>query len=442
MLAVSTFQARRLAFAKHMQNNSVAIFAAHKELTRSRDTEYLFRQDSDFHYLTNFPEPDAYCVITKSSAGDVVSHLFCREKDELAEIWHGRRIGAEKAKDDYLFDQTSTIENLDAKLIDLIKDRVACYWPLGELSYADELIQACINKVRSQHKLMTAPKQLLDSREVLHEMRLIKSAEEIEVMSKAGVISANAHKRAMQFSQAGKFEYQLEAEILHEFAMNGARFAAYNSIVASGDNANILHYTENSDELVDGDLILIDAGCELAGYAADITRTFPVNGQFSSQQRAIYQLVLDAQLASFELIKPGNTLKQATDKAIEVISQGLVDLGILSGSLDEVIEQRAYRDYFMHGLSHWLGLDVHDVGAYKVANEQGEMQERPLLPGMVITVEPGIYIPKGCQAPEQYHGIGVRIEDNLVITETGYQNLTEAAPKTIDDIEALMRNAD
>jgi Xaa-Pro aminopeptidase len=270
-------------------------------------------------------------------------------------------------------------------------------------------------------------------REILHEMRLFKSANEAEIMRQAGKISSQAHCRAMQFCAPGKYEYQLEAELHHEFAMQGARYPAYGTIVGSGDNGCILHYTENQSQLVDGDLVLIDAGGELHGYAADITRTFPVSGRFSEPQSQLYNLVLAAQLKAFTLLKPGNTLKQATDLAIEVITEGLIELGLLSGSLEANIEALSYREFFMHGLSHWLGLDVHDVGHYKV-----DGTDRPLKAGMVITVEPGIYVSPTAQVDKKWCGIGIRIEDNLLITEQGHEVLTSAVPKTIADIELLM----
>lgn len=278
-----------------------------------------------------------------------------------------------------------------------------------------------------------APSSLIDVRIILDEMRLIKSAREIDLMRKAAAVATQAHIRAMQFVEAGKNEYHLEAEIHHEFAMQGAKYPAYSTIVGAGDNACILHYTENNQGLKSGDLVLIDAGCEWQGYASDITRTFPVSGAFSNEQKQLYELVLNAQLAAFNVIKPDNTIKQASDVVIAVITQGLIDLGILKGKLTDNIERQTYRQFYMHGLSHWLGLDVHDVGNYKI-----DGQDRPLKTGMVLTVEPGIYIAPDADVDSKWCGIGIRIEDNLLITQSGHENLTLAAPKTISDIEALM----
>ncbi|AWB68388.1 Xaa-Pro aminopeptidase [Saccharobesus litoralis] len=433
MLANSVFQSRRQQVLTQMVTNSVAIIPSNVEVRRSRDTEFLFRQDSDFWYLTGFNEPDSWLVLTKDSQGMSQHILFCRAKDKMAEIWQGRRLGAEAAKQKFALDNAFAVSELDNQLLELLDKKTCVYWPFGEHEFADVKVQSVLNRLRSQGKVRKAPNELKDLRSILHEMRLIKSEQEIAIMRQAAQISAQAHIRAMQFVEPGKFEFQVEAELHHEFAMQGARSPAYGSIVAGGDNANILHYTENQDELQNGDLLLIDAGGELQGYAADITRTFPVNGQFTEPQALLYQLVLDAQTESMRLIKPGNTIKQATDKAIEVIAQGLIDLGILSGTLSQVIEQKTYRQFFMHGLSHWLGLDVHDVGEYKLDD-----QDRPLLPGMVLTVEPGIYIAKGAEVDPKWQGIGIRIEDNVVITEQGYENLTCDAPKTIDEIQRIM----
>lgn len=443
MITQSEYLARRQAILDKMQDNSICIVMAASEKTRSNDTEYLFRQDSDFTYLTGFAEPDACLLLIKSDHlgnGSAQSMLFCREKNKLAEIWNGRRIGPENAQQAFAVDQAFALSELETQLVSLLDGRAGVYWLQGADESVDKKILDLIQKIRNKGKLGLPPYQLMDLRPIIHEQRLIKSAAELEIMQKAADISCDAHIRAMQSTQPGKFEYQIEADILHEFAYQGARFPAYNSIVAGGDNACILHYTENSDELKQGDLLLIDAGCELSGYAADITRTFPVSGQFSEAQAQLYQLVLNAQTQAIETLKPGQTLANATQVAVDIITQGLIDLGLLTGTLAQNTQPQdgqppAYRQFFMHGLSHWLGLDVHDVGAYKI-----DKQDRPLEPGMVITVEPGIYVASDAQVAEKWRGIGIRIEDNIAITADGYINLTQGVPKTISDIEAIMFN--
>lgn len=426
---------RRSRLLNAMDADSVCVIPAARLVTRSRDTEFAFRQDSDFHYLTGFPEPDAYLVLTnRQSEQHGNTMLFCLPKDKDAEIWHGRRIGPEDAEARFDMDHAFPIAELEDALVALLDGHQTLYYAQGHDSDTDDLLASVLQQMRNAPKQSRlAPSTTKDIRPVLHEMRLIKSDAELAVMQKAADISAQAHKRAMAFAQAGKTEYQLEAELHHEFAMQGARQPAYGTIVGSGDNACILHYTENASTLTDGDLVLIDAGGELEGYAADITRTFPVSGRFSEPQRQLYEVVLEAQLAAFEHIRPGSTFKIATDKAIEVLTQGLISLGILKGDLTENIESKAYRDYFMHGLGHWLGLDVHDVGRYMT-----DGSERPFEPGMVLTVEPGLYIAPDAEVDARWQGIGIRIEDNLVITETGYHNLTSAVPKQIDEIERLM----
>lgn len=435
MIDNKEFANRRRQLADQMLEESICIVPAARLQRRSRDTDYPFRQDSDFHYLTNFPEPDALLIVSNSEQfGGLATALFCLDKDPTAEIWHGRRFGPEQAKVSFGFDEAYPLDEVESSLIDLVDGHQHLYFPQGLCTETDELVYALVKALREAPKQSRiGPVSMLDSRQIVHAMRLVKSEAELAVMQRAGDISAIAHKRAMEYCQPGQFEYQLEAELHHEFAMKGARHPAYGTIVGSGDNACILHYTENQDELKDGDLVLIDAGGELHGYAADITRTFPVNGKFTDAQSQIYNLVLEAQLQAMALLKPGSTLKQATDCSIAVITGGLIELGILTGDLEDNIEQQTYRDYYMHGLSHWLGLDVHDVGDYKIAGF-----ERSLEPGMVFTVEPGIYISPTANVDEKWRGIGVRIEDNVVITETGYKVMTDAVPKTIKDIEALM----
>jgi Xaa-Pro aminopeptidase len=431
----SEFLTRQQNLLKKMQPNSICLVPASCLVTRSRDTEYPFRQDSYFQYLCGFPEPEAWLVVSnhqKYPKGVCV--LFCLDKDPTTEIWHGRRLGPKQAKQQYAINMAFALDELDEQLLDLIDGHQNIYFAQGHNHDADDLVFSLLQALRDAPKQSKqAPCSLIDVRIILDEMRLIKSASEIDMMRQASAVATQAHIRAMKSVEAGKNEYHLEAEIHHEFAIQGAKYPAYGTIVGAGDNACILHYTENNQALKAGDLVLIDAGCEWQGYASDITRTFPVSGTFSTQQKQLYQLVLDAQLAAFDMIKPNNTIKQASDAAIAVITQGLIDLDILKGELADNIEQQTYREFYMHGLSHWLGLDVHDVGNYKI-----DGQDRPLKPGMVLTVEPGIYIAPDAEVDSKWCGTGIRIEDDLLITQSGHENLTLAAPKTISDIEALI----
>ncbi|KZN59608.1 proline aminopeptidase P II [Pseudoalteromonas luteoviolacea CPMOR-1] len=437
MIKNEEFVARRARLLNNLDNNSVAIIPAAAEITRSRDTEFPFRQDSDFFYLTGFKEPDAVLVLSKDKTGKGLSTLFCRNKDKLAEIWHGRRVGFEQAKTQFAMDETHALTELDDELLSLVNGTATLYFGQGTYSNFDDKVWGLLSTLRGAPKKgYKAPETIKDIRPLVHEMRLFKSADEIAVMRKAAKISAQAHIRAMQFAQADATEYQLEAEIHHHYAMNGARYPAYGTIVGSGNNANILHYTENSDVLTQGDLILIDSGCELEGYAADITRTFPVSGQFSEAQTEIYNLVLKSQLAAFEEVKPGGTLVKANKQVVRVLTEGLIELGILSGTLEELIETQACKAFYMHGVGHWLGLDVHDVGEYKL-----DEADRPFEAGMVLTIEPGLYFDEDAEVPEKYKGIGVRIEDDLLITQDGHENLTVDVPKSITEIEALMQKA-
>ncbi|TMP07007.1 Xaa-Pro aminopeptidase [Pseudoalteromonas sp. S3178] len=431
----SEFKARRESLLAQMDANSVAIIPAASEVTRSRDTEYAFRQDSDFFYLTGFNEPDAVLVLSNNC--DIPSTLFCLDKDKLAEIWHGRRIGFDKAKSDYLFDEAYPLSELNDKLVTMLNEKDAIYFAQGAYPSFDTKVLSLLGTLRSgSRKGLKAPGTIKEIRGLIHEMRLFKSPSEVNIMREGCEISARGHMRAMRYSHPGATEFQLEAELHHHYAMNGAPHPAYGTIVGSGDNANILHYTQNSDVLKAGDLVLIDSGCELQGYAADITRTFPVNGQFSEPQAALYNIVLKAQEVAFEEVKPGGFMSHANKRAMQVMTQGLLELGILTGDFDELMAKGACKEYYMHGLGHWLGLDVHDVGDYKQNNV-----ERAFEPGMVLTIEPGLYISEDSNAPQQYKGIGIRIEDNLLITESGHENLTLSVPKTINDIETLMQSA-
>ena len=442
-LPLSEFTARRERFFASMPENSVALFPAAIELTRSNDTEYPFCQNKNFFYLTGFPEPDAVLVLIKEKTNRVV--LFSRAKDALQEVWHGRRVGQELAVSAYGVDECFTLDKQEEFIPEYMADKSSLLYCIGAAEPVSESFEikvlSWLKAVKAKSRLgKKAPTNIIDCSNIIHEMRLIKSEAELELMRKINKISGVAHQRAMKQSAVGKFEYQIEADILHEFASNGAKSPAYTTIVAGGDNGNILHYTENSDTLKNNELLLIDAGGELAGYAADITRTFPINGVFTNEQKAIYQLVLDAQLISIQSIKPKSTLAHLNKIACGFLTEGLHNLGILKGDLSTLIKEKACKKYFIHGLGHWLGLDVHDVGDYK-SNDKRE-QTREFEPGMVMTIEPGLYIPlDDLSVEEKWRGIAVRIEDNIVVTEIGYENLTVNAPKEIAQIEALMANS-
>ena len=430
---LSLHQNRRERLLTFIPNNSVVLVPAAVELTRSRDTEYPFRQDSDFFYLTGFNEPDALLILSKDNSGNTASLLLCRPKDQLAEIWQGRRLGPEQAKAELGVDALPVAE-LDTELLKALNQKTTLFYAQGTYAEFDAKVAATLATLRLYPKRgYVAPTVQQDLRPVTAEMRLFKDEDEIHQMRQAGYISAKAHKRAMQAAKAGVWEYQLEAHILHEFAMHGARFPGYNCIVGAGENGCILHYTDNNAQLKDGDLVLIDAGCELQGYSADITRTFPVNGKFSPEQAALYQVVLNAQYAACAAVKPGNSSKDTVAAAVFELTKGLLQLGILQGELEVLIAELACKKYFIHGLGHWLGLDVHDVGAYKLAGE-----ERPFAPGMILTIEPGLYIPTGSPCDPKWWGLAVRIEDDLLVTAEGHDNLTELVPKEIAEIEALM----
>jgi Xaa-Pro aminopeptidase len=430
---MTCYQHRRERLLTVIPANAVVLVPAAVELTRSRDTEYPFRQDSDFYYLTGFNEPDALLILSKDHCGQTASLLLCRPKDPMAEVWQGRRLGPEQAKAVLGLEAVANTE-LEQQLLKALNQKTTLYYTQGTYADFDAKVAATLATLRRYPKRgYAAPVVQQDLRPVLAEMRLFKDDEEIALMRQAATISAQAHQRAMKAAKAGVWEYQLEADILHQFAHNGARFPGYNCIVGSGENGCILHYTDNSSQLKDGDLVLIDAGAEYQGYTADITRTFPVNGKFSPEQAAIYQLVLNAQHAACAQVKPGNKFKDALDAACYELTKGLLELGILQGGLEQLLKDNACKAYFIHGLGHWLGLDVHDVGAYQLDGE-----ERPFAPGMVLTIEPGLYIPTGSACEPKWWTLAVRIEDNLLVTADGHENLTESAPKEIADIEALM----
>ncbi|MFC3200529.1 Xaa-Pro aminopeptidase [Alteromonas oceani] len=434
MVTVKQFRQCQTRLLRQLPPSSVLVLPAAQLVTRSRDTEYVFRQNSDFWYLTGFNEPDAWLLLSNHEryAGDYRA-LVCQAKDPQLEIWHGKRLGPEQALETFKLDEAYPTDVLPEVLAEWLEGHQQVFFPQGEFAFADEAVFAVLDTLRKTPKQNLAPTALVDCRPLIHEMRLLKSREEIAVMTLAAEISARAHRRAMQFASPGCYEYQLEAELHHEFAMAGARQPAYGTIVGGGENACILHYTENNQQIADGSLILIDAGAEFHGYAADITRTFPVNGKFTAAQARVYQLVLDAQLAALAQLKAGVTLPAVTEVVIEVICRGLCELGLLRESPEQALASKSWRRFFMHGLGHYLGLDVHDVGDYLL-----DGQPRVLADGMVITVEPGVYIPVEDDIPEPYRGIGIRIEDNIVITREGYQMLTGDVPKTIAEIEALM----
>ena len=436
-ISKAEFARRRKNLMGMMDKHTIAIIPGAREVTRSRDTEYPFRQNSDLFYLTGFEEPDAVLVLVPGRRqGQVV--LFCRERDPDMELWNGYRLGPEGAVAYLGVDDAFPIDDLDEILPGLIEGTQRIYYSMGHDDVFDQRVMGWVNQIRKLVRTGAAPPaDFTDLAFLLHEQRLIKSAAEVRVMRKAGEISAAAHVRAMQECKPGRYEYHLEAAIQHTFAEHGARFPAYNSIVGSGANACVLHYTENASKMRAGDLVLIDAGCEYQGYAADITRTFPVSGQFSTEQRAIYDVVLEAQRAAIAKVRPGNTWNQPHDATVRVITRGLIKLGLLRGKERELIKAEAYRDFYMHRAGHWLGLDVHDVGEYRV-----DGRWRQLEPGMVLTIEPSIYIAAdNTKVPKRWRGIGVRIEDDVVVTEQGCDVLTGDVPKRADEIEALMLQA-
>ena len=428
------FARRRKRLMGMMEAGSIAILAAAPEKIRSRDTEYAYRQDSDFYYLSGFVEPEAVlALIPGRRHGEFV--MFCRERDPEKELWNGYRQGPEGACANFAADDAFPIDDIDDILPGLIEGRKRVYYSMGRDQGFDHRVMSWVNTIRGRVRSGASPPgEFLDLDHFLHEMRLFKSATEIRVMKRAGEIAATAHKRAMQACRADQWEYQLEAEILHEFALRGARFPAYNTIVGGGRNACILHYVDNAARLQSGDLVLIDAGCEYEYYASDITRTFPVSGRFSEEQAALYQIVLDAQAAALAVIAPGRHWEEPHNAAVKVITAGLLRLGLLSGKLKTLLKEQAYKPFFMHRTGHWLGIDVHDVGDYRVDGEW-----RLLEPGMCMTVEPGIYVaPDDDSVEQRWRGIGIRIEDDVVVTAGGCEILSPGAPRTIAEIEACM----
>jgi Xaa-Pro aminopeptidase len=442
---MTPFRNRRLKLAEQMRarGGGVAVVATAPEVPRNRDTTYPFRADSYFWYLSGFPEPEAVVVVDARGA-EPRSILFCRDKNEEREIWDGFRFGPIAAAERFGFDEAKSIGTLDEELPKLLADAPAVYHPLAASPEADTAMQRWLATVRGQARAgVSAPSAAWDVRALLDEMRLVKDAHEIDIMRRAARISAQAHVRAMKATAPGRREYEIEAELLHEFRRQGSPFPAYGSIVAAGANACVLHYRENDATMRDGELLLIDAGCELDGYASDITRTWPVGGRFSGPQRELYDIVLASQAAAIAATKPGARFTDPHDAAVRVLAQGMVDCGLVQGTVDGAIESGAYRRFYMHRTGHWLGMDVHDCGDYREPGEAppagGDKPWRVLRPGMVLTVEPGIYVRAADDVPEAYRDIGIRIEDDALVVEGGCEILTVDVPKAAADIEALMR---
>ncbi|MDD5113229.1 MAG: Xaa-Pro aminopeptidase [Methylobacter sp.] len=433
----SEFKKRRKQLMQRIGKGNIALIGSASTRTRNRDVDYPFRQDSDFYYLTGFNEPEALAVfIPGREQGEYL--LFCREFDEKKALWEGAHAGLEGATKHYEADDAFPIDDLNDILPGLLENKTKVFYPMGRDSDLDHNLLEWIKHIRSQSRNgAVAPGELVSLEHILHEMRLFKSTAELKLMRRAAEISAAAHSNAMQKCKPGLYEYQIEAELLYHFAQNGLRAVAYPSIVAAGKNACVLHYTENTDKIKSGDLLLIDAGAECDHYAADITRTFPVSGRFTDPQKQLYQLVLDAQTAALEQIKPGVPWNLAHEASVQVLTKGLVALGLLKGKVSKLIKDEKYKQFYMHRIGHWLGMDVHDVGDYKINQEW-----RLLEPGMVLTVEPGLYIPVDCKTVDaKWRGIGIRIEDDVLVTAQGHEVLTGGVPKTIADIEALMQVA-
>ena len=427
------FAKRRQQLMEIMGKNSIAILPNSEVSSRNRDVDYPYRSDSNFHYLSGFDEPESVIVIVPGRPhGEYL--LFCRERKLEKEIWNGYRAGQEGAIKNFDADDSYPISDLDDILPGLLEEREKVFYTMGNIASFDQRIVGFLNHLRQATRQgKHSPTEIIELDHCLNELRLFKSTAEIKAMRKAGEISAKAHIRAMQFTQPGHWEYQVEAEIIHEFMRNNCRSSAYPSIVGAGENGCILHYIENNHKLKNNDLLLIDAGAEYDFYAGDITRTFPVNGKFTPSQKALYTIVLNAQKAAIAAVKPGNHWNQPHEAAVRVLTAGLIDIGLLEGELEELIENNSYREFYMHRTGHWLGMDVHDVGDYKVGGEW-----RLLEPGMVLTVEPGIYIRDLEHIPKKWHFTGIRIEDDVLVTKTGNEVLSALAPKEIDEIETLM----
>ena len=448
---MTAFAARRAGLIAQMRakGGGIAVVPTAHEAMRNSDAEYPYRHDSYFYYLSGFAEPEAVIVLIAGEPSRAI--LFCREKDIEREIWDGFRYGPEAARASFGFDAAFPISALDAEIPKLMADAPALYYGLGSDAKLDVQVQSWLGAVRRQARSgIAAPAVFHDLHPLLNDMRLIKDDGEIASMKRAAAISAGAHARAMRFSRPGMTEYQIEAELLHEFRRHGSDAPAYTSIVATGSNACVLHYRAGSSVLQDGDLVLIDAGCEFDSYASDITRTYPANGKFSGPQRTMYEIVLAAQAAAVDAIKPGQSFIDPHNAAVRVLAQGMLDTGLLDGNklggLDDIIVNGDYRQFYMHRTGHWIGMDVHDVGDYREAADgsapQPERASRLLRPGMALTVEPGIYIRPAPGVPEQYWNIGIRIEDDALVTESGCEIISGDAPKTVAEIESVMQQHD
>ena len=429
------FKRRRKQVMQQIGKGNIGLIASAPNQTRNRDVDYPYRQDSDFFYLTGFNESGALAVfIPGREQGEYI--LFCREFDAKKALWEGAHSGLEGATRHYAADDSFPIDDLNDILPGMLENKGKVFYPMGRDSDLDHKLLEWITKIRTQSRnYISAPGELVSLEHIVHEMRLFKSAAELKFMRRAAEVSVQAHRRAMQICKAGMHEYEMEAEMIHEFMREGLRAVAYPSIVAAGKNACVLHYVHNNTKLKKGDLILIDAGAECDHYAADITRTFPISGKFSPEQKVLYQLVLDAQEAAIAEIYPGNGWNRAHEVSVQIITEGLVKLGLLTGDVKTLIEEEKYKEFYMHKIGHWLGMDVHDVGDYKI-NEQW----RTLEAGMVLTIEPGVYVQADCASVDpKWRGIGIRIEDDVLVTKQGHEILTRGVPKTIADIETLMQ---
>ncbi len=426
------YKRRRRQLMRSMEVGSIAVLPSAAEVTRNNDTFYPFRQNSSFYYMTGFNEPDAVMVLVPGRPQGEFS-LFCRDRDVEREMWDGRRAGPEGVVEHYGADDAFPIDDMDDILPGLLEDRDRLFYTMGQDASFDKSLLGWVNQVKANaRKGVSAPNEIVSLEYLLHEMRLIKTRAELQIMRKAAKISCQAHERAMRACKPGMFEYELEAELLYVFNQHHSP-PAYTSIVGGGENANILHYIENNAELKDGDLVLIDAACEYKNYASDITRTYPVNGEFSQAQRELYEIVLESQLAAIDMAEEGNHWNDPHDAAVKVLTKGLLETGILKGKLSQLIKDKAYMPFYMHRTGHWLGIDVHDVGDYKIDQEW-----RLLENGMCMTVEPGLYIRPMRGVPKRFHNIGIRIEDDVVVTAKGPEVMTAGIVKTVDEIEALM----
>ena len=433
-MTMNEFKRRRRQLMRMMGPNSIAILPTAPEAVRNRDVHHPFRPDSDFCYLTGFPEPEAVAVLIPGRAqGEFI--LFCRERDPKKEQWDGLRAGQDGAIERYGADDSFPIADLEDILPRMLEQCERVFYAMGCNSELDRHLSEWVSDIRCQSRTgVQGPVEFIALDHYLHDMRLYKSRSEIAVMRRAAKISAAAHKRLMRECRPGAREYELEAAFVHACSVNGARRQAYPAIVGGGNNACILHYIDNKETLHEGELVLVDAGCELDYYASDITRTFPVAGRFSPEQRELYELVLDAQLAAIDKVRPGNSWNDPHRAAVRVLTKGLVKLGLLKGRVNTLIKNKSYTKFYMHRTGHWLGMDVHDVGDYKIDGHW-----RQLEPGMVLTVEPGIYIPSGTRGvAKRWRGIGIRIEDDVVVTKTDPDVLTRDVPKSVEEIEALM----